>query len=314
MHRVSVSAIIFSVLLLMAVSPPVLSGRLNGEVTQVTDFGISATFPAAVKPGSAMMVMSGMGESVCAMAISDSCQGEGPYFVSGKLAWITDILNLRSGKVVYVNSLNASAIPSPPVSKPKYQDQDLRFYYYSAAQNLGYGAVGLGLERSLRISKGLALEIDGGITGMGNLAANGGNKINTDCVIKNFNGRLKMDLVPGFCIYTGYRWNEGRGNDQRWSKLIDNIPRTEFLKESEKASGTVLLQGLEYGLTIRPFRAISVSAGYVPQLRTDFGSIGISSEPAYTGELRFGYGSGAIRLRGMKTNSYWLADLSITIK
>ncbi len=314
MHRVNVSTTIVLILLLTAVSLPAFSGRLNGEVTQVTEFGISATFPAAVKPGSAMMVMSGYGESIAAMAISDSCQGEGPYFVSGKLSWISDVLNLRSGKVVYVNSLNASAIPSPPVSKPKYQDQDLRFYYYSAAQNLGYGAVGLGLERSLRISKGLALEIDGGITSLGNLATNGANKINTDCIIKNLSGRLKMDLVPGFSVYTGYRWNEGRGNDQRWSKLINNIRNTEFVTESEKASGTVLLQGLEYGLTIRASHAISISAGYVPQLRTDFGSIGISSEPAYTGELRFGNGGGAIRLRGMKTSSYWLADLGITIK
>ena len=56
-------------------------------------------------------------------------------------------------------------------------------------------------------------------------------------------------------------------------------------------------------------RRMSFSLGYIPKFRADYGSLGVLHEPGFTGELRFGAGGGAFRLRGIKSESYWLADL-----
>ncbi len=76
----------------------------------------------------------------------------------------------------------------------------------------------------------------------------------------------------------------------------------------------MLSQGIEYGFTVRPENRLSLSLGYLPKLRIDYGSLGVTDNPAYSAELRYAMGRGAIRLRGTTTQGYWLGDLGVTIR
>ena len=305
------------------------AGRLMGEVTQVTGDRIAATFSLPVQFNSMMIVLSGEGESVAGMAISDKCTGRGPYEVSGRLSYVADAPELAVGKQVYVNTCTVAvgaarstltrlyrqsntSIASSRGLRPS--DNDLMFYYYAAAQTVGYGALGVGYERTVRLSRTLAVALDGGITALGNVSAQRADVVNADQLIKSLSGRVKLDFTRGFGIYTGYRWNEGRGDDQRWEDVLGEIGGKDFVAPSDREVGTVMMQGLEYGVTVRPMDKLAFSVGYIPLYRADYGSLGVRGEPAYTGELRFGGKSGAVRLRGIKSDDYWLADLGITIR
>lgn len=304
-------------LALAAVCLPGWCGRLEGNITAVGETSVTAEFPARVKAGAVMMVMSGKGEAVAGVAVSQDCKGSGPYQVTGHISWINDTLNFKAGKRVYVNSLNASAIPSEAPTVPNSSNKtpgDLGFYYYSAAQNVGYGAFGLGLEKSLNIGKGLVIEVDGGLTSLGNIDASNGSVIDTESLIKTLNGRLKLDLVTGFALYGGYRWNEGRGTDEKWDRLTQGLQNRSFVAGSDEPIGQVQLRGLEYGIAMHAGDRLGLSLGYIPKLRTDYGGLGVLSEPAYTAELRFGSGRGGVRLRGLTSEDYWSADLGITIR
>lgn len=311
-----------SLLLLFVATECAFCGRLMGEVTQVTETTIKTSFPARVRAGSMMMVMSGKGESIAAVAISQYCDGSGPYDVTGRISWVSEPMSLKIGKDVYINSENASAIPSKPAATTAFVgsgsggpvDQDLKLYYYVAGQNVGYGALGVGFERTVKVNRTLGVEADAGISAVGNVNSTNADVINTDQLIKTLNGRVKLDFSPGFGVYTGYRWSEGRGDDDRWDRISGNLAGKPFTAPSVVESGTVLLQGMEYGLTFRPLNKLTLSAGFIPALRTDYGGLGVMSQPAYTGELRFGTKQGAVRLRGIRTEDYWTADLGITIK
>ena len=327
--RVFAGVIVLPCILLFAPCGQAGAGRVTGEVSKAADGRITATFPLPVRSNSMMIVLSGEGEAVAGMAIADKCSGAGPYEVSGKISYIADASALAVGKKVYVNSANvtqgalrgeirrsvdppADPHSAPPAARPP--DRDLRFYYYAAGQTVGYGAVGLGYERTVRISRSLGVEFDGGITGIGNVSAERADVVNTDQLIKSLNGRVRLDFSRGFGMYTGYRWSQGRGDENHWDDLTKRLEGKEFIAPSDYDSGTVLLQGLEYGVTVRPFNAFTLSAGYIPQYRVDYGTFGVRGEPAYTAELRFGGKSGAVRLRGIKSDNYWLADLGITIR
>jgi hypothetical protein len=267
-----------------------------------------------------MFVMSGRGEAIAGMAIADSCTGEGPYAVTGNICWINDTSAVAAGKQIYVNSLNASAIPSPSPRAAMVQgkgptDNDLGLYYQAAGQNVGYGAVGLGFERTLRVSDGVSVELDAGISALGNVSASDAGSVDTDQVIKNAGGRLRLDFGPEFGVYSGYRWNEGKGDRDSWDRLSGRLQGRSFAASSDLAAGHVQTRGVEYGVSLRPTRKFGMSMGYIPKFRADYGEIGVTSEAAYTGELRFGTGRGALRLRGIRsTDGYWLADLGITIR
>ncbi|MCL5104920.1 MAG: hypothetical protein M1133_12515 [Armatimonadetes bacterium] len=314
--RAGARFLFFSVLM-MAAGTQGRCDRLMGEVAQVTTDSVRATFPAPIKPGSMMIVMSGKGESTSGVAISQTCNGRGPYTVAGKIHFVSSPMDFAAGKSVYVDSSNSGAIPSGKrryVGGDRVGDPNLNFYYYTAAQNVGYGAFGLGYERSIRIARGVALEADAGVSTVGSLASRNADVINTDQLIKTMNGRLRFNLGRDFGVYSGYRWSEGRGDPERWDRLSGQLAGKSFTAPSSLDSGSVLLQGLEYGLSLRPVGKFSMSVGYIPSLRTDYGAFGVRSEPGYTGELRFGTGKGAIRLRGIKSDGYWSADLGVTIK
>lgn len=314
MYKSTLTAIM-AVLVLVAVCTPASCGRLMGDVTLVTESTITTTFPAAVRLGSALMVLAGNGDSVAAMAVSDSCKGNGPYTITGNILWISDPISLTAGRKVYVNSFNASAIPTKPhAQRPPIDDQDLNFYYYSAAQNVGYGTLGVGLEHSLYMGPGIELELDGGVTGLGGVEQRYDGSVSADYLIMNLDGKLKMKLEAGFSIYGGYRWTKSRTNDEKWDNLVDDLHGKQFIAESELDSRQMLLQGLEYGLSFGSPKKMSVSMGYIPEYRVDYGGLGIRSEPAYTTEIRFGAQSGGIRLRGLTSDGFWMADLGITIK
>ncbi|MEN6357350.1 MAG: hypothetical protein ABFD83_09730 [Armatimonadota bacterium] len=314
----------FLTVVLVAPYCPADAERVMGEVYQVNNDVIVAGFPVPIHPRALMTVLKGDGDSVAGLAIAQKCSGDAPpYQVTGTLYFTMDAVAVAAGKKVYVNSINAGAAPSsidPPAAvepAPFYKppsDQDLKLYYYAAGQTVGYGAFGLGYERSVRLYKAVSLELDGGVTGVGNLDSKSGDEVNADQLIKNLNGRLRIDLSKGFAVYTGYRWNEARGDDERWDTLVDHLNGTKYTAKSDNEAGTVLLKGMEYGLTVRPFKRFSMSAGYIPAYINDFGALGVVSRPAYSGELRFGGGRGAVRLRGITTTDYWLADLGITIR
>ena len=299
----------------IAACAPAWCGRLYGEVTSVTENAITTSFPAAVKPGSAMIVMSGDGESVAGMAISQYCRGRGPYEVSGAISWVSDPMNFKTGKKVYVNSLNASAIPAKKPAPPRARPTplDLGVYYYSSAQKVGYGALGLGLEKSLNLGTGASLELDGGITGLAAVGADNGGSFETSSLLKSLNGRLNLNLAPGCAFYSGYRWSKGKGTDEHWDIITKDLQGKTFAAASSEESGVVALRGLEYGLALHVSPTASLSVGYIPALRTDFGGLGVLCEPARTAELRFGDPRGGIRIRGLSGEDYWLADLGITI-
>jgi hypothetical protein len=312
------------IVLLFALYCPANAARVMGEVYQVNNDVILASFPVPIHPRALMTILKGEGETVAGLAIAQKCVGDAPpYQVTGALYFTMDAVAVTAGKKVYVNSINAGAAPSsndpPEVAKPApfYKppsDQDLRLYYYAAGQTVGYGAFGLGYERSVRLYKSVSLELDGGVTGVGNLDSQNGEDVNADQLIKNINGRLRVDLSKGFAVYAGYRWNEARGDDDKWGMLVERLNGTRYTAKSDNEAGTVLLRGMEYGVTVRPFKRFSMSAGCIPAYINDFGTLGVVSRPAYTGELRFGGGRGAVRLRGITTTDYWLADLGITIR
>jgi hypothetical protein len=268
-----------------------------------------------------MIVLSGEGESVAGMAVADKCYGTGPYNVYGKVSFVSDAANMAAGKRVYVNSANVTEVASSPTSAAPLAgitqsptDRDMGLYYYAAGQTVGYGALGVGLNKTLRVSKGIGVELDGAISAVGNVDSQDPGTVNTDQLIKNLTGRLKFDFSPRFGVYSGYRWNEGRGDDEHWDNLSNNLYDKDFIAASDQEWGTVLTQGFEYGLTIRPARKFSMSFGYIPEYRADYGGIGVLSEAAYTSEIRFGSGPGSVRLRGLTTEDYWQADLGITIR
>ncbi len=317
------------VVLLLGACGQVYAGRVTGEVTEVANDRIAATFSLPIKSNSMMIVLSGEGESVAGMAISDRCSGSGPYEVGGRLSYVADAPALTVGKKVYVNSINVAKGAANTRSARLYRssnaastrsrgmrpwENDLTFYYYAAAQTVGYGALGVGYERTVRLSPTLAVAFDGGITAVGNVSAQRADVVSTDQLMKSLSGRVKLDFTRGFGIYAGYRWNEGRGDDNRWEDVVSGLGGKNFVAPSAREVGTVMLQGLEYGLTVRPISKLGFSIGYIPLYRADYGSLGVRSEPAYTGEVRFGGKSGAVRLRAIKSDGYWLADLGITIR
>lgn len=296
-------------------------GNLAGRVIEVNGDTVVASFPAPVKSRAMMILLSGEGESVAGMAVADKCYGSGPYNVYGKLSFVSDASNIAAGKRVYVNSANVTQVVGNTISSvPRAEvaqastDRDMNLYYYAAGQNVGYGALGIGLNKTFRVSRGIGVELDGGITALGNVDYEDGDSVNTDQLIKNLVGRLKFDFGSRFGVYSGYRWNEGRGDQEHWDDLQSELYGKNFIAASDQDWGTVLTQGFEYGLTFRPARKFSLSLGYIPEFRAEYGSLGTLSEPAYTGEIRFGSGTGAVRLRGLTSDDYWQADLGITIK
>lgn len=316
--RSSARFFILSILVSAAAGTTCHAGRVMGEVTRVTTDSITATFPAPVRDGSMVMVMSGKDEPISGMAVTQACHGSGPYQVTGKIYFISDTEQFAAGKQAYVNSANAGAIPSNVRSfaqgRSTVGDEDLKFYYYAAGQNVGYGAFGLGYERNIRLVRGVSLDVDGGITTVGNLGSSDASVVNTDQLVKTANGRLRFDLGRDLGVYSGYRFSEGSGDQQSWDRLSGNLAGKTFAAPSSIDSGTVRLQGLEYGLSLRPVGKFIVSLGYIPKLRADYGGIGVRDMPGYTGELRFGTGKGALRLRGLKSDGYWSADLGLTIQ
>lgn len=269
-----------------------------------------------------MVVLTGEGQAVAGTAVSKKCTGSGPYEITGGILFVSDSINLAAGKQVYVNSIDTLPPPSrldPPVpdcprvtsSPPTH---DLKLYYYAAGQDVGYGTVGLGYEKTLRISRGLGLEVDGGITAVGNVSGQDPDVINTDQLIKSLNGRARFDFSDSAGFYTAYRWSEGRGDESHWTDLTNKLLGKQFVAPSAYDTQTVMSQGLEYGLTLRPWNRLALSFGYIPQYRTDYGTIGVSTQPGYTGELRIGTNRGALRIRGIKSEDFWQADLGITIR
>jgi len=269
-----------------------------------------------------MTVLSGSSsESVAGVAVSQACEGDGPYDVTGKLSFVSDQAGFAPGAKVYVDALNAGipkAFSDNPVSAPARRVLgpvgDIKLYYYAAGQTVGYGALGLGYNRSVTLSRGLSVEFDGGVAATGNVDAVNANDVRVDQLIKNLNGRIKLDFAPWLGVYSGYRWSEGRGDETRWQQVRSELRGKAFAARSDCDAGVVRMQGLEYGLTLRPLNWLGVSAGYIPSYRADYGSLGVRSQPGYTAELRVGRSNAAARVRGTYSDGYWLADLGVTIK
>lgn len=328
-----VAWVIISITLVLGICCQAIAEELMGEVVEIKDKAIVARFPAPVDPHSMIIIMSGVGDGVAGAAISNICTGnDGPYIVRGKITFVAKASAMIAGQKCYVNSLNAGVAPvkaaapakldvqssanpaSIPCAASPALNQDLKLYYYAAGENVGYGALGLGYDRTLQVTKSVSIELDGGITAVGNVSDYNSNVVNTDQLIKNLNGRLKFNFARDFGFYSGYRWSQARGDDAHWYKLSSELAGKEFVAPSAEDSGTVQLQGIEYGLTLRPIGKMTMSMGYIPNYRADIGGYGVISEPAYTGELRFGTKSGALRLRGVRAETYWQADLGITIQ
>lgn len=305
-------------LLLCALCVPVSSARLEGQVTSVTEREITAMFPAAVNDGSPMVVLTGHGENIAGVAISECCEGEGPYQVKGHITWISDVMNLSAGKLVYVNSIDARAIPSP---KPKTPDnteyyQPLGFYYYTTAQKIGYGALGLGLESFLDLGSGFILEADGGISGFNLTQASSDHVASNKQVFKSFAGKIRMNIEGENGLYAGYRYqqSQGSGDDNRWQQLADELDDQAFSGQSGIGSGKIKMSGIEYGLMFASGGDGVVSLGYIPSLETDYGGIGIRTTPGYTIELRSKGNKNGARLRGIACQDYWAIDLGISFR
>lgn len=308
------------VVLLAASHLPAKSERVMGEVIRVSDSTVVFGFPVPVRDRSLIMILSGRGEAIAGLALSTKCMGDKPpYQVTGSLYLTMDPLNIAAGKAAYVNSLNTTAAPSS-INKPGFVEgktpgprESLGLYYFAAGQSAGYGAIGLGFEHKLRVMQPLALEFDGGIATVGNISDTDARVVDTDQMIKNLSGRLRFDFGPWFGIYSGYRWNQGRVGQDRWQELADRVSDKSFVAPSALNTGIVESRGIEYGLSVR-LTNLTLLAGYVPKFRTDFGSIGVLSEPAYTAELRFGFPNRVLRLRGLRSDNYWIADMGITIR
>lgn len=299
------------------------AARVMGQISQVANDTVTAVFPVPVRERSMMMLLAGEGESIAGLAMSQSCAGERPpYVVTGHVYLTMDAVHIAAGKKVYVNSLNTSAAPSSAnpgatgfaAGGPANPNNDLRLYYFAGGQTAGYGALGLGYERRIGLARSIAIELDGGITGIGSVSDGNADIVSADQFIKNLNGRLKFDFGPRFGAYSGYRWNQGRAESKKWGDISDDLIGRNFVAPSSLDSGTVQTQGLEYGISLSPSRSVTLLAGYVPKFRQDFGSIGVLSEPAYTAELRFGFANRMLRLRGLQSDDYWIADMGITIR
>lgn len=299
-------------------SVPAISARLEGQVTSVTEKEIIAMFPAAVEDGSPMVVLTGKGENIAGVAISEGCEGGGPYQVKGHITWISDVMNLSAGKLVYVNPIHARAIPSP---KPKMSEnsefyQPLGFYYYTTAQKIGYGALGLGLESFLNMGSGFILEANGGISGFNLTQASGDGVSTNKQIFKSFDGRIRMNIEGGNSVYAGYRFqqSQGSGSEDRWQQLVDELEGQTFSGRSNLSSGTIKMSGLEYGMVFASSDEGVVSLGYIPRLETDYGGIGVRAIPAYTIELRTKSSKNGVRLRGIGCKDYWAIDLGISFR
>jgi len=269
-----------------------------------------------------MIVLSGHGDAVAGTAVSSKCTGEGPCEVTGRLLFVADTEALLAGKKIYVNAVNTLPAPShivqtknthpaDPVNMPS---NDLKLYYYAVGETAGYGLLGAGYERTVRVTKGIGVQVDAGIAAVGNVSGDDPNIVNTDQLIQNLNGRVKFDATKSFGLYTAYRWNQTRADQQHWNDLSQKLIDKDFIAASSLDEQIVQSQGLEYGFTLRPVSRLEVSLGYIPQYRSDFGTFGVLTEPAYTAELRFSTGIGACRLRGISYSDFWQADFGITIR
>lgn len=312
--------VVVCLLLICSLSVCAWSERVYGRVTSVLGKAITASFPTPVSPNSIMVILTGEGESVAGTAVSRRCAGTGPYEVSGGLLFVSDSLNLTAGKQIYVNSLDTLPapsrieLPSSPVRRLRTPDHDLKLYYYAAGQTVGYGTIGLGYERTVRVTRGVGLEVDGGITAVGSVSGRSADVINTDQLIKSLGARVRFDCSDFCGFYGAYRWNQARGDEEHWAELVNQLRGKDFVAPSQFDSRQVMTQGLEYGITLRPMGTMSLSFGFIPQYRADYGTIGVRTAPGYTGELRFGTRHGALRLRGIKSEDYWQADLGVTIR
>jgi hypothetical protein len=309
--------------LVLASAAPLHCGQVFGELTQVRDRWVYATFPVPVRSGSMLTILAGRGDSVAGLAISRSCDGEHPpYRVSGELRLITDSQAIVAGTQAYVDATNTAPAPSTLKSESVEERhvpralrmQDLRLYYYAAGQTVGYGALGIGYERAVRFLRCVELQVDGGITGIGSIDSRRADVVNTNQLIKTLNGRLTFDLGRHVGVYSAYRWNEGRGDEERWQKVAQNLSGKPFAAPSETNVGTVQTRGIEYGLSVRPFTWLGLSAGYIPALRADYGSLGVRCEPGYTGEVRLGQSHIIARFRGTYSDGYWLGDIGVTLR
>jgi hypothetical protein len=306
---------------------PASAERVMGEIIRVSGDTIAAAFPVPILDRSMMLVLAGEGESIAGLAMSRQCSGDQPpYEVVGNLYLTMDAARISAGKRVYVNSLNTLPAPSSAsqpapglaapsaVRGPDGPNQDLGLYYFASGQLASYGAIGLGYERMLRVSRSIAIELDGGITTVGNVNDSDGDVVSADQLIKSLNGRLRLDLAHWFGVYAGYRWNQGKANNQRWDEMIAGLDTINFVAQSDLEPGIVRTQGIEYGFALRPALDLALLAGYIPRYRAEFGSVGVLSEPAYTGELRLGFAHSMLRVRGLWSNDYWLADVGVTIR
>jgi hypothetical protein len=322
--------IIFVPLFLLLTAHPLSARCLEGEVVRVTKDLVTFSFPMPVKRHSVILIMRDGGESVAGSAVAERCGGVGPYDVIGKLMFVANPYSVVVGQKACVDTLNVSGLPSsvepaklaaapgsapmPAVKRRKSRDEDLNFYYFAGGQKVGYGAFGVGYEKTLRLAKGVGIQLDGGISAIGNVTTADKDRVDADQLIETLNGRLKMDWGKRLGAYAGYRWSRARGDEKQWNELVRGLQHKSFLHDSKLSEGEVMMQGVEYGVTFRTAGRIALSLGYIPQCRTDYGGFGVLSEPGATAELRFGIGAGVLRLRAITTDDYWSADLGVTVR
>lgn len=322
----SIAGCMFVCLVFVCALPCGAADRVVGQISEIDGDSIVATFACPVRANSMLVMLAGEGEAVSGMAVSGRCRnvGNGSYLVTGDIQFVSDASSLATGKRVYVNSMNTLAPPaaatapamvsgSAPTGRPG--DQDLKLYYFAAGQTTGYGALGLGYDRTVRVTKDISVEFDGAISGIGSVSDCSEDEVTCDQLIKSLSGKARFDFSPGFGLYSAYRWNEGRGDEDHWNDVAANLQGKTFIGASENGDPyTVSLRGIEYGISLRPARGFSLALGYIPSLRADYSSFGVRTEPGYAAELRFGTRNGAVRLRGLTSDDYWTADLGITIR
>lgn len=298
------------------------AANLMGELIEVRDDIVVAQFPAQVRSSSMITILSGKGESIAGMAISAKCEGDCPYKVTGRLLFVSDAEAITAGKKVYVNSVNTLPAPSSIVSTPcpapmgtetTTDINDLRAYYFAAAQNVGYGVLGIGYDRTLNLSNKLGIELDGGITTLGNFNSDEFDWFNTDQFIGSFTGRAKYTLDQDIGLYAGYRWSKAQGDQTDWNNLVDNLLNNGFSPYGIADTQKITLQGWEYGIILGPTEKFSLSLGYIPEYRADMVDFGTTTERGYTAEIRLNHRNNVLRLRGIKSEDFWQADLSYTL-